>query len=167
MMNPTGLTLPALSLFALALASCAAFPAGPEASQGSGAASRELEAPPPVPGLSEASEAVYAALMRGSPPEGMAPPGSLAREPALLRPYSMDYGWEGEAARALEAAALSIGWKVRCPAGLGLSRVRVSPGGSGRVLDLLAEIGLALAAAGEALKVDVFTETFTVERSGE
>jgi hypothetical protein len=126
-----------------------------------------LAPPPPVPGLSEASETVYAAVFRAAA-AGRAP-DPYVREPDLLRPLEIGYRWEGEAGDALEALALSLGWKVRRPPGSGAAAVAAGPGtpsaARGRALDLLLAIDAALAPSGEAVRVDVFTRTFTIVRS--
>ncbi|MDR1080588.1 MAG: hypothetical protein LBQ79_06435 [Deltaproteobacteria bacterium] len=164
-------TNPILLLFA----SCALAIAGVSCAHPGGAGTPPdpllaLVPPPPVPGLSEASETVYAAVFRARTADGRAAAGMYVKEPDLLRPLAMDRVWEGEVSAALAAAALSIGWKLRCAPGLGRARVRLGkgmPGTSWRVLELLMEIRERLAESGETLGVDVFTRTFTVERSGE
>jgi hypothetical protein len=91
-------------------------------------------------------------------------------EPDLLRPLALGYRWEGEAGTALEAAALSLGWRVRRAPGSGAARLAAGPGTAlegGRVLDLLLAVDSALAASGEAVGVDVFTRTFSIGRRGE
>jgi hypothetical protein len=122
-----------------------------------------------VPGLSAASESVYAAVFRAAL-AGAADPSVYVRDPDLLRPLVRDRSWEGDAATALAAMALSLDWSVRCPAVMGMARVGAWPGTGGaatRALDLLMAIEAALASYGETVKVDVITRTFTVERSSE
>jgi hypothetical protein len=161
-----------------------------------------------VPGLSEASESAYAAVFRARAGDGSPAARLYVKEPDLLRPLAMAGTWEGEARGALEAAALSMGWKLRCPDGLGNGRVflgpgtvgmsgialtsgsagtagasgtggmsgvtgspgsagRVGPAPAGNVLDLLLAIHARLLESGEALRVDVFTKTLSVERNGQ
>jgi hypothetical protein len=157
----------ALALSSLALPGCALTGAGGEPPPGAYAL---LEPPPPLPGLSDASESAYAALFRARTPDGAPAARKYVKEPDLLRPLSLDRLLEGEAREVLAAAALSTGWKLRCPLGLGRARVAVGPGApleAGTVLDLALEIDSRLAASGETLKVDVFTRTFAVERRGQ
>jgi hypothetical protein len=164
-----------------------------------------------VAGLSEASESAYAAVFRARAGDGSPAARLYVKEPDLLRPLVMAGTWDGEARGALEAAALSMGWKLRCPDGLGKGRVFLGPGtagmsgtaltsgaagtagtggasgaaatsgatgspgsaghagpaSAGKVLDLLLEIHARLLESGEALRVDVFTKTLSVERNGE
>ncbi|MDR1037385.1 MAG: hypothetical protein LBT40_12735, partial [Deltaproteobacteria bacterium] len=56
-----------------------------------------LAPPPPVPGLSEASRTVYAALFRMKGRDGASAARTFAGEPDLLRPFTLSYRWEGEA----------------------------------------------------------------------